>query len=120
RHLDADLPDIDVDEPAIVQVLVALFRSTLEATPGARLTITARRGEGEVRCEVRNTGRGAENADPPRVFEPWLASPTLSWGIVEAQGGRIEADPARTCFRILLPAARPALTASRSGSARPR
>jgi hypothetical protein len=49
------------------------------------------------------------------VFEPWTASPTLSYGIVEAHGGRIEADHARTCFRIHLPAARASLALSRNG-----
>jgi len=33
--------------------------------------------------------RAAENAEPPRIFEPWRASPTLSWGIVEARSGEI-------------------------------
>jgi PAS domain S-box-containing protein len=113
RHLDPDLPEIEVDEQAIVHVLVALFRAALDAMPGARLTVSARHADGEVRCEVRNTGRAAESGDPPRVFEPWSASPTLSGGIVEAQGGRIEVDPSRTCFRIHLPAA---LGMSRSGS----
>jgi PAS domain S-box-containing protein len=115
RHLDADLPEVEVDEEAIVQVLVALFRSALDAVPGAgRLAVSGRHAGGEVRCELRNTGRATET-DRPHVFEPWTASPTLSYGIVEAHGGRIEADHARTCFRIHLPAARASLALSRNG-----
>lgn len=95
------------DSDGLHQVLVNLLTNALQAMPGGgTLRIAARRAGDEIVLTVADTGSGIAAADLPHVFEPFFttkggeADParrgsglglSVSWGIVQAHGGRIEA-----------------------------
>lgn len=117
RHFEPDLPQIAIEEDAIVQVFVALIINALDAMPdGGRLGLSTFASAGEIRCEVRDTGYGIVPADLPRIFEPFYTTKppgrgtglglSVCYGIMQAHGGRIEVDSvpgAGSRFTVVLP-----------------
>ena len=119
------LPQADVDQDRVDQVLGNLLDNALRHTPSGgevmvRLQPDARRGE--VRVNVRDTGPGIPEEHLPNVFERFyradLARTRTDGGsgiglavvkqLVEAHGGRVwaESRPAEgTTFGFVLPAA---------------
>jgi signal transduction histidine kinase len=118
RRFAAGLPDVEVDEEAIVQVFVALIRNAVDAMPeGGRLTVEAVAIGEEVRCDVRDDGCGIAPSDLPHVFEPFFTTKppgrgtglglSVCYGILKSHGGKIEVDskPGQgASFRLTLPA----------------
>jgi PAS domain S-box-containing protein len=100
-HSDPAVPPIVADRDRLLQVLSNLLGNAMKFTPeGGRVSIQARRVEGEVWISVADTGPGIPPDDLPRIFDPyWQARRTarlgaglgltISKGIVEAHGGRI-------------------------------
>jgi PAS domain S-box-containing protein len=119
RRFESALPPIAVEEDAIVQVFVALIINALDAMPdGGSLTLTTCATDGEVRCEIRDTGCGIDPADLPHIFEPFFTTKppgrgtglglAVCYGIMQAHGGRIEVDSSPTQgsrFTVVIPAA---------------
>jgi two-component system NtrC family sensor kinase len=119
RRLDPDLPPVDVEEEALVQVLVALIINALDAMPdGGRLTLVTRCRYGEVYCEVADSGCGISPSDLPKIFDPFFTTKppghgtglglAVCYSIVESHGGRIEVSSAPeggSRFTIVLPVA---------------
>jgi signal transduction histidine kinase len=116
-RIPADLPDIHVEDDAILQALVVLIVNALDAMPdGGTLSISAREAAGEVRCEVRDTGCGIAPADVPKIFEPFFTTKppgrgtglglAVCHGIVRSHGGRMEVDSSPgdgSRFTVILP-----------------
>jgi len=115
-----DLPAARLDRDAVKQVFLNLLLNGLEAMPGGgTLTISASALGGSLRLTVGDTGDGIPADLLPRIFEPYVTTKTKGMGlglpiarrIVEAHGGRIEAEsrPGLGCrFTITLPATGPA------------
>ncbi|HEV8535943.1 MAG TPA: HAMP domain-containing sensor histidine kinase [Candidatus Limnocylindria bacterium] len=97
------------DPDHLAQVLANLLQNTVRYTPqGGRVTITADRGDGEVRVAVSNTGDGIPSPELERVFERFYRvekSRDRSRGgagiglaivkqLVERGGGNVGADSA--------------------------
>ncbi|AQY65382.1 sensor histidine kinase [Pseudomonas veronii] len=118
--LDAHLPLVEVDALLIERVLVNLLDNAAKYTPpGTAIRVAASQvGEGIV-LEVSDTGPGHA---PANLFEPFTRGQqessvagiglglALAKRIVEAHGGRIDANPGRACgmhFIITLPAGTP-------------
>jgi two-component system sensor histidine kinase HydH len=113
--IPASLPDIRADRDRIKQVLLNLVLNAIEAMPsGGRLTLGAAASGSALTLTVTDTGTGISPELLPRVFEPYVTTKTKGLGlglaiarrIVEAHGGRIEAESQTgqgTSFRITLP-----------------
>jgi two-component system NtrC family sensor kinase len=116
-RLPADLPDVHVEDDAILQAFVVLIVNALDAMPnGGRLRISARETAGEVRCEVQDTGCGIAPADLSKIFEPFFTTKppgrgtglglAVCHGIVRSHGGRMEVDSSPgegSRFTLILP-----------------
>lgn len=109
------LPDLRADRDRIKQVLLNLVLNAIEAMPsGGRLTLGAAASGAALTLTVSDTGGGIPAELLRRVFEPYVTTKTRGLGlglaiarrIVEAHGGRIEAESEAgqgTRFRITLP-----------------
>ncbi|MCC7384187.1 MAG: response regulator [Deltaproteobacteria bacterium] len=113
-------PPIRGDAAGLRQVLTNLLYNAVDAMPGGG-QLTVRCGQGtppdEVFVEVADTGAGMEAATLAQVFEPFFTTKgahgtglglSVSRGIVDRHGGRIEIDstPGRgTRVRVWLPIA---------------
>lgn len=118
--LDAQLPLVEVDGLLIERVLVNLLDNAAKYTPpGTTISVAASQAGEQIVIEVSDTGPGRA---PTNLFEPFTRGQqessvagiglglALVKRIVEAHGGRIQANPGRTGgmhFTITLPAGTP-------------
>jgi PAS domain S-box-containing protein len=99
------LPPTLADRKRLVQVFQNIVDNAIRHTPaGGRVLVTGElHAEGEerwLRASVRDTGPGFEQADLPRVFEPFFTRRRGGTGlglsivqrIVEQHGGRLQAE----------------------------
>ena len=115
QTIAAGLPELRADRDRIKQVLLNLVLNAIEAMPsGGRLTLGAAASGSALTFTVADTGSGIPPELLPRVFEPYVTTKTKGLGlglaiarrIVEAHGGRIEAESGAgqgTRFRVTLP-----------------
>lgn len=111
----------------IQQVLLNLLLNALEAMPErGRLAVETRPCPGGVEILVEDSGPGVPPGEAAHIFEPFVSTKengtglglTVSYGIITAHGGSLELVLGRSqgaCFRIFLPAERPAKTRPRRG-----
>jgi len=102
--LPADLPPVYVDEVLVGQVFVNLLENAAKYTPaGSPIEISAKQSGNAVQVEVRDHGPGFASGDEERIFERFYRGQTgeargaglglaISRAVVEAHGGRIEAQ----------------------------
>ncbi len=75
RRLQEDLPVVQIDHPAILQIIVNLLQNAIESmTPGGTLTVTTEADAEWVRLSVSDTGRGIPAADLARIFYPFFTT----------------------------------------------
>ena len=126
-ELDPAMPDVNVNEGQLRQVILGLAANALEAMEGrGRLTIRTRlTGDGaadpaaakDAVIEFADEGPGIAEDVLPRIFDPFFTTKppgqgtglglAIAQGIVADHGGRIEvtAKPgAGAVFRVVLPA----------------
>jgi signal transduction histidine kinase len=115
------LPTIRIDPDRLRQILNNLISNAIKYTPsGGRVRVVARASGPEVVLEVRDTGIGLTADDRTHLFEKFFRSErpevraemgtglglSLVKGVVEAHGGRLEAEgePGKgSTFRVILP-----------------
>ena len=114
-----DLPAVPCDGAQVQQLLLALCINALEAMPdGGSLGLSVHveaTGDSVALC-VSDTGRGIEEHQRSRVFEPFYSTKeegngvglglAVVYGIVEHHGGYVglQSDPGSgTCFTVHLP-----------------
>ena len=118
--LDTHLPLVEVDALLIERVLVNLLDNAAKYTPpGTTITVAASQVADSIVLQVSDNGPGSA---PANLFEPFTRGQqessvagiglglALAKRIVEAHGGRIDANPGRVCgmhFIITLPAGTP-------------
>ncbi len=125
-ELAPDLPRVLADEDRAVQVLTNLTGNALQYTPGGgRVSIVAKRSNGEVQISVRDTGIGIPPEHLAHIFDRFYRVDksrsrragggsgiglTIAKALVEAQGGRLWAESAGegqgSTFTFALPAAK--------------
>jgi signal transduction histidine kinase len=119
-EVPALVPRIAADRDRLQQVLSNLLGNALAFTPrGGTITVRCRSGDGEVRFEVADTGKGIAPEERRFVFDAFWKSRdshqgtglglAIARGIVEAHGGRFgfESEAGRgTVFHFPLPVVR--------------
>jgi signal transduction histidine kinase len=116
--LDPALPEVQVNEGQLRQVVLGIAANGLEAMEGrGRLTIRTRHAGDEVVIEFVDEGPGIPDDVLPRIFDPFFTTKppgqgtglglAIAQGIVADHGGRIDAAStpgAGATFRVVLPA----------------
>ncbi len=111
RELSPDPVVVLGDRQELQQVLLNLIMNAAQAMSGPepavlrRLTLGTRRQAGEALLRVTDTGPGVPAVKVPQLFTPFFTTKapghgtglglSLSYGMVEAHGGRITYEPAR-------------------------
>lgn len=105
-----DLPAIDVDPILIQQVLANVLDNAAKYAPsGSRIAVAATAGKGDLTITVSDEGPGIPREDRERVFDMFYRvraadgqragtglGLAICKGIIDAHGGSIHAEPART------------------------
>jgi PAS domain S-box-containing protein len=114
--LEENLPMTSADRIQIQQVLMNLVRNAIEAMQEIKdrrrlLSIRSRRDTTNIIVEIRDHGRGLENAE--KIFDPFFTTKTdgmgmglaISRSIIEAHDGRLSAITGKdgTTFSFTLP-----------------
>ncbi len=103
QELDEKLPDVDVDEQQLMQVILNIALNAVEAMP-QRGTLTFRTSsqgsdiEGMISIAVRDTGTGISNKYLKDIFKPFFTTRESGVGlglaicqkIIREHGGRIQ------------------------------
>lgn len=124
------LPPIELDPGAIQQVILHLIANAQHAMPGGgRLSIAARREDGQAVLTIADTGVGMDEETRRHAFEPFFTTglPTEGAGLgltvcatlVSSLGGTIalESEPGSgTTVEIRLPLVAPAAPAAEAAS----
>jgi two-component system, NtrC family, sensor kinase len=117
REFQPGVPAIRGDEARLRAVLLNLVRNAREAMAGGgTLTVAARRADGGVELEVRDTGAGISPEALPHLFDPFYSTKERGTGlglafvqeVVQEHGGTVRCGgaPGRgATFTIRLPAA---------------
>lgn len=113
----APVPLVAADSGRLEQVFTNLFENALKYTaPDTPIELGIRSQADRVVVEVQDHGRGMEQAELPRIFEPFFRSPrstavpglglglTIVRGLMEAMGGGVEVSsgPQGTRFSLFL------------------
>jgi histidine kinase len=125
-ELTPDLPRILADEDRAIQILTNLTGNALQYTSeGGKITISAKRLNGEIQISVRDTGIGIPPEHISHIFDRFYRVDksrsrqsgggsgiglTIARALIEAQGGRIWAESAGiekgSTFAFTLPIAK--------------
>jgi signal transduction histidine kinase len=113
----APVPEVDVDQVRIGEVLANLLTNAIRHTPrGGAVRVVVSPAPGGVAFAVSDTGPGIDARDLPHVFDRFVKSAdsggaglglAIARSLVEAHGGRITAESAPgagTTMRFELPA----------------
>lgn len=96
------VPQVQVDEAQIRQVIHNLLRNARQATPsGGRITVSIRPSDGAVRLEISDTGEGIPPEVREQLFEPFVTTKSHGTGlglaisrhIIETHHGAIRCEP---------------------------
>ena len=102
--LTSDPLPIAASEIAIEQVVVNLVENALQAGEGRpnRIRVVSRRRASWAELEISDTGRGIDEADRSRIFDPFFTSRlenggtglglSVVYGILRDHGGTVEVD----------------------------
>lgn len=119
-RLKEDLPCVVADPTELEQVVINLFNNAVDAMPGGgRLSVATSVEHGWVCLRVEDTGTGIPDGDLHRVFDPFFTTKqvgegtglglSVSYGIIQKMGGRIEVQSNQgqgTIFTVMLPVQR--------------
>lgn len=96
--LDENLPEIQIDEHKLEQVLWNLCLNAIQASnPGDTIAIEARKDSGGVNIVIRDQGSGIPDELSEKIFHPFFSTRThgsglglaISKKIIELHGGRL-------------------------------
>jgi len=104
---EPNLPDILGDKGQLLQVMVNLLLNAIQESPkGAAIHVSLVQGQNEVlKCLVADQGRGLEQHQISRIFEPFYTTKqnrqgtglglSVSYSIIQRHGGEMGAHPGK-------------------------
>ncbi|MDI6854433.1 MAG: PAS domain S-box protein [Deltaproteobacteria bacterium] len=101
RTRKSPLPPLNFDPQQMHQVLINLFKNSLEAMPrGGELTIVTRVRDGQAEISISDTGEGMTPEVKAKIFQPYFTTKEKGTGlglvicrnILEEHGGRLLAE----------------------------
>ncbi len=118
KDFDTQLPSVRVDPMQFQQIFLNLILNATEAMPrGGQLRVTTRHNptERSIVVEIADTGKGIEESDMDRIFQPFFTTKKKGTGLglaitkrlVEQHDGNISvsSEPGQgSAFSIVLPA----------------
>jgi signal transduction histidine kinase len=100
--LNADIPlnlsPVSADADRLQRVILNLLDNAVKFTPnGGQVTLAVRQREGEIEVSTEDTGRGMDDEEREKIFEPYYRGEgggaglglTIAKAIVEAHGGQM-------------------------------
>ena len=132
RHLsldvkiDADLPELYVDQNRLNQVLLNLLSNAYKYTPQGGATVEVKQTDEWINIEIKDTGLGIKESDQKKMFERFFRASdrsvqriggvglglNISKGLVELHGGQLTFESqygVGTTFTVALPKHNPLL-----------
>ncbi len=119
KQVRGSLPEIMIDKSSFQQVFLNLLVNAIQAMPdGGTITavLAVDEDRNELRIDICDTGTGIPKEHLERIFDPFYTTKregegtglglSVTYGIIEQHGGRIEVRPRKTkgtCFSIHLP-----------------
>ncbi len=115
RLRESPIPRLSFDSQQLHQVLLNLFKNSLEAMPrGGELTVATRTRDGQAEISISDTGEGMPPDVKAKIFQPYFTTKEKGTGlglaicrnILEEHGGCIFADSAPgkgSTFTIQIP-----------------
>ncbi len=111
------LPEVDVVEDQIKQVILNILQNANEACPeGGALTIRTRAQDSNIELEIEDTGQGIQQENMEKLFDPFFTTKrevkgtglglSVSYGIIKRHGGDISVSSTKgkgSKFIITLP-----------------
>lgn len=113
--------EVKADEIKLEQILINLIRNAIDATQGdeqpdhGEIAIQLKAEQEQAEITIRDNGCGIDPDDMPKLFNPFFTTKppgeglglglSVSYGIVEEFGGKLEAEPNEergTTFRLTL------------------
>ncbi len=116
KEFSDELPQVMADSNQIQQIFLNLLLNAIDAIPGAG-SVTARTSvsnEGKIVIEISDTGKGLEQKDLEKIFQPFFTTKPKGTGLglaickrlIEQHGGTISATSNKDgglTFTIVLP-----------------
>lgn len=114
-QLDMSLPEINMDDKQIRQVLINMLRNSIEAMPqGGHIDITTHRSEDRLELQISDTGCGISKEQTSEIFDFFVSNKSggtglglpLAQQIIQGHGGTITCKSELnqgTTFTIMLP-----------------
>jgi len=117
KEYSDNLPEVDVVEDQIKQVILNLLQNANEAcSGGGALTIRTRTQDSNVELEIEDTGQGIQQENMEKLFDPFFTTKgevkgtglglSVSYGIIKRHGGDISVNSTKgkgSKFIITLP-----------------
>ncbi len=119
KQVTGSLPEIMIDKSSFQQVFLNLLVNAIQAMPdGGTITAFLQIDEkrNELQIDICDTGMGIPKEHLERIFDPFYTTKregegtglglSVTYGIIEQHGGRIQVRPRKTkgtCFSIYLP-----------------
>lgn len=124
--IEADLPELYVDQNRLSQVLLNLLSNAYKYTPQGGVTIEVKQTDDWINIDVKDTGLGIKESDQERMFERFFRASdqsvqrisgvglglNISKGLVELHGGKLTFESeygVGTTFTVALPRHNPLL-----------
>ena len=116
QHFSDKLPQIDLVEDQIKQVLLNLIQNAADSiSDEGQITLTTEKQDSSLVLKIQDTGSGISEDEQSHIFEPFYSTKegrgtglglSISYGIIQDHGGDIEVESELdkgTTFSVILP-----------------
>jgi signal transduction histidine kinase len=82
KDLEANLPDVKIEESRLRQIMFNVIRNSFEAMPaGGQIRVYTKKGKDDIGITVEDTGAGISRENLRRIFEPFFTTKDVGTGL---------------------------------------